>query len=83
MPAAMASSVERRQPHDVEPHVVDAVADPRIGVVGHDLRGDHVTIMDAVAATSPRAPSTVSSLFTFQPPCSYGASMGSPYAPRG
>ena len=29
------------------------------------------------------APPTVSPLFTFQPPCSYGASMGSPYAPRG
>ena len=45
---------ERREPHDVEPHVVDALADPRIRVFGHHLRGDHVTIMDAVAATSPR-----------------------------
>ena len=32
---------QRRQAHDVEAHVVDARPDLRVGLLGHDLRGDH------------------------------------------
>jgi hypothetical protein len=40
----------RCQPHDVEPNVVDARTDARIGWVAHDLRGHHVVIIVAVAS---------------------------------
>jgi hypothetical protein len=40
----------RCQPHEVEPNVVDARTDARIGWVAHDLRGHHVVIIVAVAS---------------------------------
>ena len=55
---------QRRQAHDVEAHVVDARTDARVGLVGHDLRGDHVAIM---VVTSGGGRSRSARLF---PPCS-------------
>ena len=73
---------QRCQAHDVEAHVVDAFADVRIRLVGHDLRGDHAVIMVVLTSASVAFHPLFPALFTFVPPRRHGASTVPSYAPR-
>ena len=82
VPAADGVEGQRRQAHDVEAHVVDQRTDLRIGLVGHDLRGDHVAIIVACRERGRAAPPTVCPCSPSRHHVGHGASTVPSYAPR-